>query len=97
MENYSKYKWIPYCSNLHPSFIISSPGLMKRTGKIGTEAPQNSGRQTQQNNLAQAYYIAGLGYTGLGDKVKARAEFTQALILLPDYLNAKIALDQLHY
>ena len=38
---------------------------------------------------------AGLGYSGLGNKSKAREEFNTALTLMPDYLNAKIALNQL--
>lgn len=42
-----------------------------------------------------AHYIAGLGYSGLGNKVKAREEFNNALVSSPDFLNAKIALDQL--
>jgi hypothetical protein len=41
------------------------------------------------------HYLSGLGYLGLGDKTKAREEFKAALALSPDYLNAKIALDQL--
>jgi hypothetical protein len=76
--------------------LISSAELvLSQSGKAGTDAPLNAGRQSSQNNLAQAHYNAGLGYSGLGDKVKARAEFTQALMILPDFLNAKIALDQL--
>jgi len=42
-----------------------------------------------------AHYNAGLGYADLGNKSKAREEFNAALTMLPDYLNAKIALDQL--
>jgi tetratricopeptide (TPR) repeat protein len=41
------------------------------------------------------HYLSGLGYLGLGDKTKAREEFKAALALSPDYLNAKIALNQL--
>ena len=52
-------------------------------------------RQPSRDNLAMQHYIAGLGQTGMGNKVKAREEFNAALALLPDYLNAKIALDQL--
>jgi Tfp pilus assembly protein PilF len=42
-----------------------------------------------------AHYNIGLGYMGLGDKAKAREEFTAALKILPDYLSARIALDQI--
>ena len=42
---------------------------------------------------AMPHYIAGLGFSGLGDKKKAREEFTAALADSPDFLSAKIALD----
>jgi len=42
-----------------------------------------------------AHYNAGLGYAGLGNKKKAIEEFTAALAASPDFLNAKIALEQL--
>lgn len=48
-----------------------------------------------RDNQALPHYISGLGYAGLGDKVKAREEFNAALALSPDHLNAKIALNQL--
>ena len=50
-----------------------------------------------RDNQALPHYISGLGYAGLGDKVKAREEFNAALALSPDYLNAKIALDQIDH
>jgi tetratricopeptide (TPR) repeat protein len=52
-------------------------------------------RQPSRDNLAMPHYIAGLGYAGLGNKSKAREEYIAALLLSPDYLNAKIALNQL--
>jgi hypothetical protein len=41
------------------------------------------------------HYSAGLGYAGLGNKSKAKEEFTAALAASPDFLSAKIALDLL--
>jgi hypothetical protein len=41
------------------------------------------------------HFNIGLGYSGLGNKEKARQEFINALNLMPDFLSAKIALDQL--
>lgn len=41
------------------------------------------------------YYLAGLGYSGMGDKTKAQSEFKKALEVSPDFLNAKIELDQI--
>jgi hypothetical protein len=43
---------------------------------------------------ATAHYVCGLGYAGLGEKEKARAEFAAALATAPDYLGAKLALDR---
>jgi tetratricopeptide (TPR) repeat protein len=51
-------------------------------------------RQPSRTNTAMAHYNAGLGYAGLGNKANAREEFNAALMTSPDYLNAKIALDQ---
>lgn len=68
------------------------------SGQSGNEGdPQfvNSGRLPSCDNLALPHYIAGLGYAGLGNKVKAREEFNAALAVSPDYLDAKIALGQL--
>jgi tetratricopeptide (TPR) repeat protein len=41
------------------------------------------------------YYLSGLGYLGLGDKNKAKEQFNAALKISPDFLSAKIELDQL--
>ena len=56
---------------------------------------QRLGRQSARSNQAMAHYNKGLGYIGQGDKKKAREEFTSALQILPDYLSARIALDQI--
>ena len=52
-------------------------------------------RQQQQARLALAHYIIGLGHAGLGEKEKARAEFSAALLASPDHLGAKSALSRL--
>ena len=68
----------------------------------GTAALNSAGDDTasfspQPANLrtANAHYIIGLGHAGLGEKEKARAEFSAALAVAPDHLGAKIALEQL--
>ena len=48
-----------------------------------------------RDNEAMPYFNAGLGYAGLGNKSKAREEFTAALAASPDFLSAKIALNLL--
>lgn len=52
-------------------------------------------RMPSRDNQALPLYIKGLGYAGLGNKAEARAAFAAALAASPDYLNAKLALEQL--
>ena len=75
----------------------ATTALNQPAANANTDAtPQGGGRRQQgRSNVATAHYNAGLGYTGLGNKTKAREEFNAALASSPDYLNAKIALDQL--
>lgn len=51
--------------------------------------------QLSKANDALIHYYVGLGYAGLGNDEKAFQEFNRALVLVPDLLSAKIALDQL--
>jgi tetratricopeptide (TPR) repeat protein len=53
-------------------------------------------QQSQRSRLADAHYMAGLGYMGLNEKDKARQEFNQALESGPDHLGAKTMLAQLN-
>ncbi len=41
------------------------------------------------------HYLSGLGYLGLGDKIRAKEQFKAALQISPDFLSAKIELGQL--
>jgi len=52
-------------------------------------------QQSQRSRLANAHYMAGLGYLGLNEKDKARQELNQALDDGPDHLGAKTMLAQL--
>jgi tetratricopeptide (TPR) repeat protein len=52
-------------------------------------------QQSQRYRLANAHYMAGLGYLGLNEKDKARQEFSKALEASPDHLGAKTMLTQL--
>ena len=49
-------------------------------------------QQSQRSRLANAHYMAGLGYLGLNEKDNARREFNQALEAGPDHLGAKTML-----
>ena len=46
----------------------------------------------ERNSHANAYYIAGLGYLGLNQKVDAGKKFAAALQISPDHLGAKTKL-----
>jgi len=52
-------------------------------------------QQSQRSRLANAHYMAGLGYLGLNEEDNARREFNQALEAGPDHLGAKTMLAQL--
>ena len=73
----------------------NTDSLSNQSGSEGDPQFVQSRRQPTRDNLAMPHYIAGLGYAGLGNKVKAREEFAAALKESPDYLSAKIALIQL--
>jgi len=75
--------------------VTSANTALNQPSDNGTNAPPVSRRQSPRTSAAMAHYIAGLGYSGLGNKSKAREEFNAALASMPDYLNAKIALGQL--
>ena len=62
-------------------------------------APAEAGRsgrggagQSSRLRSANAHYMTGLGYLGLGDTAKAKAELAQAVEISPDLLGARAAL-----
>jgi tetratricopeptide (TPR) repeat protein len=62
-------------------------------------APAEAGRggrggagQSSRLRSANAHYMIGLGYLGLGDTAKAKAELAQAVEISPDLLGARTAL-----
>jgi tetratricopeptide (TPR) repeat protein len=60
------------------------------------QPPAEAGPQTSPRaRAAAACTVAGLGYAGLGDRDRARAEFIAALTSSPDDLQAKLALGRL--
>ena len=50
---------------------------------------------TEKNDQDFPHYLSCLGYLGFDDKAKAIKEFKVALEISPDFLSAKIELDQL--
>ena len=59
-------------------------------------APAEGGRGgrglSPRTRSANAHYTLGLGYLGLGDAGKAKAELAQAVEISPDLLGARTAL-----
>ena len=55
----------------------------------------NSKRLPSLDERAYPSYLSGLGFLGLGDKTKAKEAFKAALQISPDFLSAKIELNQL--
>jgi tetratricopeptide (TPR) repeat protein len=56
---------------------------------------QFEGGQSAEARLAQNHYLAGLAYEGIGDNVKAKAEFSEALKINPGLIWSKVHLDSL--
>jgi tetratricopeptide (TPR) repeat protein len=77
--------------------ITSGIAALNQPANDSVNVPQVLRHQLSRQNIAMAHYIVGLGYAGLGNKSKARKEFEAALAYSSDYLNAKIALDNLLY
>jgi tetratricopeptide (TPR) repeat protein len=75
--------------------ITSASAALNQPAGADADTPQFTRRLPGRSNTVVAHYNAGLGYAGLGNKKKAIEEFNAALASSPDYLNAKIALDQL--
>ena len=75
----------------HELVVAGTAGLKSADDNTASFSPQPANLRT-----ANAHYITGLGYAGLGEKEKARAEFSVALAASPDHLGAKIALEQLN-
>jgi tetratricopeptide (TPR) repeat protein len=58
--------------------------------------PSPAGREVSPRlRTANAHYLAGLGYLGLGDQAQAKAELSQAVRISPDLVGARAALASL--
>jgi tetratricopeptide (TPR) repeat protein len=56
---------------------------------------QFEGGQTAETRVVLNHYLSGLAYEGLGDKVKAKAEFAETLKINPGHIWSKVHLDSL--
>ena len=75
--------------------VTSGTVALTRSAETADVATQGPARQSPRNRTATAHYVAGLGYSGLGEKEQARTEFAAALTAQPDHLGARLALNQL--
>ena len=75
--------------------IESGKNALERTSSQIDFFAKFGEQQSQRSRLADAHYMAGLGYLGLNEKDNARREFNQALEAGPDHLGAKTMLAQL--
>jgi tetratricopeptide (TPR) repeat protein len=80
---------------LFNELITTSATALNQPENSGADPSRSGRRQAGATNTAVAHYNAGLGYLGQGNKTKAREEFNASLTSSPEYLAAKIALDQL--
>ncbi len=56
---------------------------------------QFEGGQTAETRIALNHYLAGLAYEGLGDKAKAKAEFSETLKINPGHIWSKVHMESL--
>jgi len=75
----------------------NTASMSNQTGNDGDPQFISFSRLPSNDNEVISHYISGLGYTGLGNNSKAREEFNAALAASPDFLSARIALDQLKF
>jgi tetratricopeptide (TPR) repeat protein len=64
--------------------IRDAPSPIDRSASVSIQ-------RSQRDRLAQAHYLAGLGYLGLGQKDKALETFRLSLQARPDHLGARMA------
>jgi tetratricopeptide (TPR) repeat protein len=82
-----------------PLFESLVQSAQKELKQPASTAPGRAGRNGREVSprirMANAHYLAGLGYLGQKDQVQARAELTQAVQLSPDLVGARTALASL--
>lgn len=78
-------------STLYQTLIRTGTDVVERGEAVNYFAKFGE-RQSHNTRMAQAHYVIGLGYMGLGEKAKAKEQFTRALELSPDHLGASTML-----
>ena len=75
---------------------LQQPPAAPAGGRGGGRGGVESLPQSPREQTASAHYAIGLGYTGLNDPVKAKAELSQTVDLSPDLVGARVALASLN-
>ena len=74
---------------------LQQPSAAPAAGRGGGRGGVESQPQSPREQTASVHYAIGLGYAGLNDPAKAKAELSQAVDLSPDLVSAKVALASL--
>jgi tetratricopeptide (TPR) repeat protein len=72
--------------------LLDQPQAAPAEGRGGGRGGRGEPPQPPGARIASAHYTLGLGYLGLDDLEKAKAEFSQAVSLDPDLVGARTAL-----
>jgi tetratricopeptide (TPR) repeat protein len=71
---------------------LMDSGELALKQQTSVESGRGGAGQSPRLRSANAHYMIGLGYLGLGDPARAKAELAQAVELSPDLLGAHTAL-----
>ena len=74
--------------------LAASKSGADRSEEMNPAGPSRRSDQSPHAAQAMALYVSGLAHLGLGESDAAKADFEQALKLVPDQLGAKVELTQ---
>ena len=78
---------------LFAGLVESGKAALQQPAPAGAGRGGRGGRaQSPRARMANAHYLAGLGYLGLNDPAQAKTELSQAVELSPDLVGARVAL-----
>jgi tetratricopeptide (TPR) repeat protein len=78
--------------SLFKSLVESGQRVLGQSQETGVAGARRGRPQSQRVRQAEAHYVTGLGYLGLNEREKAKAELSQAVESSPDLLGARVAL-----
>jgi len=77
---------------LFQALVDSGQNLLRQPAAAGGGRGGRGAPQSPRARMANAHYLAGLGYLGLNDPAKAKTELTEAVLDNPDLLGARTTL-----